>query len=154
MSNAKDKDGNLLPDDQRLGKYGAFLRSTSLDELPEAFNILKGDMSVVGPRPERQEYIDQFCEETPEFVYRLKVKGGLTGYAQVYGKYNTSPYDKIRLDLMYIQHYSIWLDIKIILITLRILFQKESTEGFDVAEENERRKEELLKEIHHENEEE
>ncbi|MBR5280606.1 MAG: sugar transferase [Clostridia bacterium] len=152
-----EKMGEVIPatgKDPRITKVGRVIRAIRVDELPQLINILKGDMSVVGPRPERLEHVRKYAEDVPEFGYRLKVKGGLTGYAQVYGKYNTSPYDKIRLDLMYIQHYSIWLDIKIILITLRILFQKESTEGFDVAEENERRKEELLKEIHHENEEE
>ena len=87
-------------------------------------------MSIVGPRPERQQYIDEFCKETPEFIYRLKVKAGLTGYAQIYGKYNTSPYDKLQLDLIYIQNYSIFLDIKLILMTIKIMFMKESTEGF------------------------
>ncbi|MBR5500298.1 MAG: sugar transferase [Clostridia bacterium] len=152
-----EKMGESIPatgKDPRITKVGHVIRAIRVDELPQLINILKGDMSVVGPRPERLEHVRKYAEEVPEFGYRLKVKGGLTGYAQVYGKYNTSPYDKIRLDLMYIEHYSIWLDIKLILITLRILFQKESTEGFDVAEENERRKEEMLKEIHHENEEE
>ena len=151
-----EKFGESIPatgKDPRITKVGRFIRAIRADELPQLINILKGDMSIVGPRPERLEHVRKYAEEVPEFGYRLKVKGGLTGYAQVYGKYNTSAYDKIRLDLMYIEHYSIWLDLKIILLTLRIVFQKESTEGFDVAEENERRKEEMLKEIHHEHEE-
>ena len=131
MSNKKDKDGNLLPDELRLTKLGKFLRKTSLDEIPEFINILKGDMSIVGPRPERQTYIDEFCEETPEFIYRLKVKAGLTGYAQIYGKYNTTPLDKLKLDLMYIESYSVLLDIRLIFLTLKIMFTKESTEGVE-----------------------
>ena len=88
-------------------------------------------MSIVGPRPERVEHVEKYSAEIPEFNYRTKVKGGLTGYAQIYGKYNTTAYDKLRLDLMYIENYSILLDIKLILLTFRILFKKESTEGFD-----------------------
>ena len=152
MSNAKDKEGNLLPDEVRLNKYGRFLRSTSLDELPELLNILKGDMSVVGPRPERKVLADEICKEVPEFDYRLKVRGGLTGYAQIYGKYNTSSYDKLRLDLMYIENYSLLLDIKLIILTLRIIFSKDSTEGIDVAAENQKKAEALLQEAEGEKE--
>lgn len=117
--------------DSRITKVGKFIRATRLDELPQLLNILKGDMSIVGPRPERQQYIDEFCEETPEFIYRLKVKAGLTGYAQIYGKYNTTPLDKLKLDLMYIESYSIFLDIRLIFLTLKIMFMKESTEGVE-----------------------
>lgn len=117
--------------DPRITKVGKFIRATRLDELPQLWNILNGDMSIVGPRPERQNYIDEFCEETPEFIYRLKVKAGLTGYAQIYGKYNTTPLDKLKLDLMYIESYSILLDIKLIFLTLKIMFMKESTEGVE-----------------------
>ena len=84
----------------------------------------------MGPRPERVEHVDKYTEEIPEFAYRLKVKGGLTGYAQIYGKYNTTAYDKLKLDLMYIENYSLLLDIKLILMTVKIMFMKESTEGF------------------------
>ena len=98
---------------------------------PQNFDILNGNMSLVGPRPERIEHVEKYTKEIPEFTYRLKVKGGLTGYAQIYGKYNTSAYDKIKLDLMYIQNYSVLLDIKLILMTIKIIFMKESTEGFD-----------------------
>ena len=86
-------------------------------------------MSMVGPRPERPELMAEIVEEIPEFVYRLKVKAGLTGYAQVYGKYNTTAYDKLKLDLTYIRNYSIFLDLKLILMTPKVMFLKESTEG-------------------------
>ena len=117
--------------DPRITKVGKFIRATRLDELPQLWNILNGDMSIVGPRPERQNYIDEFCEDTPEFIYRLKVKAGLTGYAQIYGKYNTTPLDKLKLDLMYIENYSVLLDLKLIFLTLKIMFMKESTEGVE-----------------------
>jgi len=132
--------------DPRITKVGKFIRATRLDEIPQIINILKGDMSVVGPRPERKVLADKIREEVPEFDYRLKVRGGLTGYAQIYGKYNTSSYDKLRLDLMYIENYSLLLDIKLIILTLRIIFSKDSTEGVDVAEENRKKAEQLLKE--------
>ena len=131
-------------DDPRITKVGKFIRATRLDELPQIINIFLGDMSIVGPRPERKCFIDEFCKEMPEFAYRTRVKGGLTGYAQVYGKYNTIPYDKLRFDLTYIENYSILLDLKLMILTLRILFSKESTEGIDIAEKNEQRKEALL----------
>lgn len=116
--------------DPRITPVGKFLRASRLDELPQLIDILVGDMSFVGPRPERIEHVQQYSEEVPEFVYRLKVRGGLTGYAQLYGKYNTTPYDKLQLDLMYIQNYSFLLDIRLILMTVKIMFMKESTEGF------------------------
>ena len=133
--------------DPRITKVGKFIRATRLDELPQIINIFLGDMSIVGPRPERKCFIEEFCKEMPEFAYRTRVKGGLTGYAQVYGKYNTVPYDKLRFDLMYIENYSLLLDLKLMILTLRILFVKESTEGIDIAEKNERRKEELLSQL-------
>lgn len=119
--------------DNRITPIGAFIRKTRLDELPQLINILKGEMSIVGPRPERPEIIAQYEKNIPEFSCRMKVKGGLTGYAQIYGKYNTTPYDKLKMDMMYIQNYSFLLDIQLILMTLKIMFIKESTEG--VAEE-------------------
>lgn len=134
--------------DPRITKVGRFIRATRLDEIPQILNILKGDMSIVGPRPERQSFVDEFCKEMPEFSYRVKVKGGLTGYAQIYGKYNTSPYDKLRLDMLYIENYSLLMDIKLILMTLRIMLTKESTEGVDVAEANARKTEALLQQYH------
>lgn len=117
--------------DSRITKVGRFIRATRLDELPQLLNIIKGDMSIVGPRPERQQYIDEFCKETPEFIYRLKMKAGLTGYAQIYGKYNTTPLDKLKLDLMYIETYSLLLDIRLMFLTLKIMFTRESTEGVE-----------------------
>ena len=142
-----EKDGKSQPAtgrDPRITKVGNIIRATRIDELPQILNILKGDMSIVGPRPERVEHVEKYTRELPEFTYRLKVKGGLTGYAQIYGKYNTSAYDKLRLDLMYIENYSILLDIKLILLTIRIILKKESTEGFEKQEELERKKNEML----------
>lgn len=117
--------------DSRITPVGAFIRKVRIDELPQLFNILKGDMSFIGPRPERPEIIDRYLEEMPEFAFRLRVRAGLAGYAQVYGKYNTTPYDKLKLDLTYIENYSFWLDIKLMLLTLRILLKPESTEGVE-----------------------
>jgi len=128
-----EKDGRVIPateKDPRITPVGHIIRAIRMDELPQLFDILRGDMSVVGPRPERVEHVEQYTAQIPEFAYRLKVKGGLTGYAQIYGKYNTSAYDKLKLDLMYIENYSILLDLKLILMTVKILFMKESTEGF------------------------
>lgn len=115
--------------DERVLPIGRILRRTRLDELPQIYNIFKGDMSLVGPRPERPELVEEFTAEIPEFPSRMKVKAGLTGYAQVYGKYNTTPYDKLKLDLTYIRNYSVFLDLKLIFMTPKILFLRESTEG-------------------------
>ena len=117
--------------DSRITPIGKFIRACRIDELPQLFNILVGDMAFIGPRPERPEIIKQYLEEMPEFAFRMKVKAGLAGYAQVYGKYNTTPYDKLKLDLTYIENYSVWLDIKLMLLTLKILFTPDSTEGVD-----------------------
>lgn len=116
-------------EDERITKVGKVLRATHLDELPQVFNILLGQMSVVGPRPERPEIAEEYGKGIPEFRFRLKVKAGLTGYAQVYGKYNTTPYDKLKLDLYYIQNYKVWTDIQLILMTFKIMFMKDNTEG-------------------------
>ncbi len=116
--------------DPRITKVGKVIRACRIDELPQLLNILKGDMSIVGPRPERVENVEAYAREIPEWHMREKVKGGLTGYAQVYGKYNTSSIDKIKLDISYIANYSLLLDVKLIFLTLRILTKKESTEGF------------------------
>ena len=120
--------------DDRITPVGKVIRKCRLDELPQLVNILKGDMSFIGPRPERPEIIAQYLEVMPEFAYRMKVKAGLAGFAQVYGKYNTSPYDKLKLDLTYIENYSVMLDIKLMLLTLKILFWPDSTEGVEAEQ--------------------
>lgn len=136
--------------DSRITPIGKFIRSVRIDELPQLFNILIGDMSFIGPRPERPEIIAQYVEEMPEFVYRMKVKAGLAGYAQVYGKYNTTPYDKLKLDLSYIENYSIWMDIKLMLLTLKILVKAESTEGVDSTQVTAMKTDEDVQEAKHE----
>lgn len=114
-------------DDPRITPVGKILRKIRMDELPQLFNILKGEMSVVGPRPERPEFTELYKKEMPEFTFRLKVKAGLTGYAQVTGAYDTSPYDKLKMDMMYIENYSFRLDLQIILMTIKtMLFPPKS----------------------------
>lgn len=130
---ASEKDPRVLP-------IGRFLRATRMDELPQVLNILKGDMSVVGPRPERPELAAEIEKTIPEFSYRLKVKAGLTGFAQVYGKYNTTSYDKLKLDLMYIRKYSLLLDLKLILMTPKIMLLKESAEGVSIEPETQNKR--------------
>ena len=115
--------------DDRITRVGHFIRKVRIDELPQLLNIIGGSMSVVGPRPERPEIASQYVKEMPEFSLRLQAKAGLTGYAQVYGKYNTTPYDKLQMDLMYISNPSFWEDLRIIFATIKILFVPESTEG-------------------------
>lgn len=133
-----EKDGARLASkhDSRITPIGYVLRNLHLDELPQLFNVLKGDMSMVGPRPEREDIMKEYEKEIPEFVYRLKVKAGLTGYAQVYGKYNTTPYDKLKLDLFYIENYSFLLDLKLLFMTVKIFFQKEVSEGVEDTQMN------------------
>ncbi len=117
--------------DPRITPVGRVIRRFRIDELPQFFNVLRGDMSLVGPRPERPEIAELYTEELPEFSLRLKAKAGLTGYAQVYGKYNTEPYDKLQMDLMYLAHPSIIEDLRILFSTVKILFMPESTEGIE-----------------------
>ncbi len=127
-----EKDGARLSTgdkDDRVTPVGRFIRKVRIDELPQLLNILEGSMSIVGPRPERPEIAEQYLEELPEFNLRLQAKAGLTGYAQVYGKYNTTPYDKLQMDLMYIANPSLMEDFRIIFATIKILFLPESTEG-------------------------
>lgn len=115
--------------DDRITPVGRLIRKVRIDELPQLLDILRGDMSLVGPRPERPEIAVQYEKELPEFALRLQAKAGLTGYAQVYGKYNTTPYDKLQMDLMYIAHPSLMEDLRIMFATIKILFIPESTEG-------------------------
>ena len=127
-----EKDGKARlasENDDRITPIGHFIRATRIDELPQFFNILKGDMSVVGPRPERPEIIKEYIKDVPEFAFRTHVKAGLTGYAQVYGKYNTTSYDKLKLDMIYCEKCSVLLDIQLILMTIRVIFTKDATEG-------------------------
>lgn len=128
-----EKDGARLAsrNDLRITPVGRVIRKLHLDELPQLFNIFRGEMSMVGPRPERKSIMQEYEKELPEFRYRLKVKAGLTGYAQVYGKYNTTPYDKLKLDLFYIENYSFLLDIKLLFMTVKIFFRKETSEGVE-----------------------
>ena len=127
-----EKDGTArlaTKDDHRITPVGKVIRKLRIDELPQLFNVIKGDMSFVGPRPERPEIIEKYLEMMPEFSYRTKVTAGITGYAQVYGKYNTRPYDKLKLDLYYIENFSIWLDLLLIILTVKTMFLIGSTEG-------------------------
>lgn len=124
-----------VKDDDRITPVGKILRKIRIDELPQLLNIIKGDMSLVGPRPEMLENVYSYTKELPEFEYRLRVKAGLTGYAQIAGKYNTSPRDKLILDLMYIEKYSIWRDIKLLFQTLIVFFKSDSTEAFGTEKE-------------------
>jgi exopolysaccharide biosynthesis polyprenyl glycosylphosphotransferase len=132
--------------DDRITKVGAVLRKYRLDELPQLFNILRGDMSFVGPRPEMLANIYSYTKALPEFEYRLRVKAGLTGYAQIMGKYNTSPKDKLILDLMYIESYSFWKDLQLLFQTIMVLLRSEdSTEGFHKEKDTEKESEQTKK---------
>ncbi|MBR4707312.1 MAG: sugar transferase [Pseudobutyrivibrio sp.] len=130
MDAEKDGKARLASEnDDRITPIGHFIRATRIDELPQFFNIIKGEMSIVGPRPERPEIIAEYVKDVPEFAFRTHVKAGLTGYAQVYGKYNTTSYDKLKLDMIYVEKCSVLLDIQLILMTLRVIFTKDATEG-------------------------
>lgn len=126
---------SVVEDDVRVTKVGKILRKYRIDEIPQFCNVLKGEMSVVGPRPEMLANIFSYTSEFPEFEYRLRVKAGITGNAQIAGKYNTSPRDKLILDLIYIEEYSFWLDIKLIFQTITVLLKKDSTEAFKKEDE-------------------
>jgi sugar transferase EpsL len=134
MRDMRDSNGNLLPDEQRLTRFGRFLRSTSLDELPELFNVLRGDMSLVGPRPLLVQYLERY---TPEQARRHEVLPGITGWAQVNGRNALSWEEKFALDVWYVDHRSLWLDIKILFMTLAKVFKREgiSAKGSATAPE-------------------
>lgn len=138
MRTDAEKDGvarlSTGENDDRITKVGRFIRKVRIDEIPQLFNILAGDLTIVGPRAERPELAAEYEKELPEFALRLQVKAGLTGLAQVYGKYNTLPYDKLLMDLMYIANASVFEDIRIIFATVKILFMSESTEGIEVGQ--------------------
>lgn len=131
IMNAEDNTGVVFAkvDDDRITSVGKVIRKFRIDELPQMLNILKGEMSFVGPRPERIEIYDEITKTMPEFDYRLCVKAGLTGYAQIYGKYNTTLRDKLLLDLYYIEKYSLVEDIKLLILTLKVIFKPDATEG-------------------------
>lgn len=147
IENAEAKSGPVLAQDtdKRITRIGRILRATRLDEIPQIFNILIGDMSIVGPRPERPFFVEQFQKEMPEYNLRHRVKAGLTGLAQVQGKYNTSVQDKLKYDLLYINGYSLALDIKLVMQTMNILLRKSSTEGLKTVTELEEEVESLTR---------
>ena len=125
---------SAVQDDARITRPGKILRRLRIDELPQLINILKGEMSLVGPRPEMLPNVDRYLSELPEYAYRCRVKAGLTGYAQILGKYNTGPREKLMMDISDIENYSLWLDVKLILKTLTVFFKHDSTEPFVSAE--------------------
>lgn len=139
VHDGNEKQVSATQNDQRITKVGAVLRRFRLDELPQFWNILKGEMTLVGPRPEMLENVEKYKLQLPAFAYREKMKAGLTGYAQIEGRYNTTPEDKLMLDLMYIESFSLWLDIKLIFRTLTVFFKSDSTQGFDSAEKKDKK---------------
>jgi len=134
MTDAKDAGGHLLSDAERLTRFGRFLRSTSMDEFPELWNVIKGEMSLIGPRPLMMQYLNRY---TPEQARRHEVRPGITGWAQVNGRNNISWEQKFLLDVWYVDNRSLWLDVKIIALTFLKVFKKEgiSQQGFPTAEE-------------------
>jgi lipopolysaccharide/colanic/teichoic acid biosynthesis glycosyltransferase len=134
MTDVRGADGELLPDEERLTRFGHFLRAASLDELPELVNVVKGDMSIVGPRPLLMQYLDRY---TPEQARRHEVKPGLTGWAQIHGRNDISWEEKFRMDVWYVDHYSFGLDMKIVLATIRKVLKREgiSQQGVATAKE-------------------
>ena len=134
MNEARSTDGKLLPDEKRITKLGRFLRSSSLDELPELFNVIRGEMSLVGPRPLLMQYIDRY---SPEQARRHNVLPGITGWAQVNGRNALDWQSKFKLDVWYVDHWNFWLDIKILLLTIWKVFKREgiSQPGHATAEE-------------------
>ena len=140
-SMVKDAEKNgttpTTPNDPRVTKVGRVIRKARFDEIPQFFNVLKGEMSFVGPRPESCDMVEHYLKQLPEWRFRMVVKAGLTGYAQVFGKYNTSAEDKLLLDLMYIENQSTLSDFKIALLTIRTMFQPERTEAFTEEESKE-----------------
>lgn len=145
IENAEKTGARLAAEhDDRITPVGKIIRKIRFDELPQLLNILKGDMSFVGPRPERPEFAAKYEKTMPEFRYRLKVKAGLTGYAQVMGKYNTTPYDKLKFDLMYIENQSLIEDMKIILTTIRTCFVPDATEGVEGTEPIETKRDRIV----------
>ena len=133
--------------DDRVTPIGKIVRRYRLDEIPQLWNILKGDMSVVGPRPERPEIAELYYKQMPEFKLRLQVKAGLTGYAQIYGKYNTAPYEKLEFDLLYINSMNIFVDLQLCFAVVMTLFKKESTEGVAGITAMEEDSEKVMKEL-------
>ena len=146
MTNERDEDGNLLPDSQRLIKYGRVLRSTSLDELPELFNILIGDMSIVGPRPLMKRYLSYYTEEEHG---RHTVRPGMTGYAQIHGRNSVSWGERMAQDLYYVRNISFMLDIRIIVQTILLVIKREGTSNDNMENFDDYRKREWDKEIHY-----
>lgn len=142
---AEELSGPVLAsaEDPRVTTVGKYLRSLRIDELPQLFNVLRGDMSLIGPRPERPYFVDQFQQENPYYHLRHNVRAGITGYAQVYGKYTTNFYNKLKFDLLYIKNYSLMMDLQILFQTIKILFDKVSSQGV----EEEITDEEIFKDI-------
>jgi lipopolysaccharide/colanic/teichoic acid biosynthesis glycosyltransferase len=135
VADAERNTGPVLAtaNDPRITKTGAFLRATRLDEFPQLFNVLRGEMSLVGPRPERPHFVQQFREQIPGYEFRLAVKPGVTGMAQVFGRYSTTAERKLRFDVTYITRYSLFMDIRILLSTLAVLLRREQAQGIPVS---------------------